>query len=335
MGVLTDTGTIPPVVAQYYDRKLLRRALPRLVHLRVAQRRPLAMRNGNTMMFRRLEALALATAALVEGVPPTGKALSKTDISATIQQFGDYVTLTDLVQATVEHPLLQDANRLLGEQSAQTLDVLARDVWVAGTNVLFGGAAASRAALTTTTHKIDTTVLDRAVRFLNQQNASRFTEMISASVKINTFPIRPAFWAITHPDILFTLQTLAGWIPVEQYAAMGPVLEAEVGAYKDVRFLTSTNAKVYLEGGGALVGDVQGVTNADVYVTLIMGMDAVGAVPLDGMSLQNIIKPIGSGGPADPLNQIGTSGWKHTGTRVRLNEFFMTRIETTAGKVNP
>lgn len=348
MGLLTDSSVVSPAVSSFFDRKLLKRALPMLCFMRVAQRRPLSQRNGNTIVFRRLSALAFATAALTEGVPPTGRQIAKTDITATIQQWGDYVTLTDLIKATVEHPVLNDTNRLLGEQAAQTIDVLMRNEANAGTQVIYGGGVAARTSLATRTHMISTAVLDRAIRFLQQQNASPFTRMISASTQVNTFSMRPAYWMIIHPDIWFTLQHLAGVIPVEQYSSKSEVLEMEVGGYKNLRFLSTT-----LQGGGASGGALQaaggahsgadvmgtgspaGGTIADVYISTVFATEAIAAVPLDGMSLQNIIKPLGSAGSGDPLNQICTSGWKHTGARKRLNENFLCRIETTGAGNEP
>jgi len=336
MGVLTSTTIVPAAVSSWFDRKLLDRAVPYLQHGRVAQRRPLKSRSGNTIVFRKLTALALATTPLVEGTPPAGKQLAKSDITATIQQWGDYVTLSDLTQVTIEHPILQDANMLLGEQAGQTLDALLRDVAAAGTTVFYGGGVAARANVLGVAHKVDTDILDRATRYLLGQNAKMFTEMITGTVKVSTFPIRPAFWAITHPDVIFTLQTLTGFISAEEYSSTGPLLEGEVGAYKNVRFLSSTQAKYWPGGGGNYSGDVKYTgSDADVYSILVFGRNAIASVPLDGQSLQNIIKPLGSAGSGDPLSQIATSGWKHTGARARLEETYMARIEVTAGLLAP
>jgi N4-gp56 family major capsid protein len=290
------------------------------------------------MVFRKISALSLALTPLVEGVPPSGKQLSKSDLSVTIQQWGDYVTLSDLVQATVEHPILQDANRVLGEQAGQTIDALIRDVAVAGTSCFFTNAASVtlRTQISTTTDKVTTTLLDRMIRYLNQQNARRFTELIEATTKVSTKGIRPAFWSVTTPEVLFTLETLSGWKPIEEYSSNGPVLEGEAGAYKDIRFLISSQAKSYPGGGTTGSGDVKMTSSvADVHVICVFGTDAIGSVPLEGHSLKNIIKPLGSGGVADPLNQISTSGWIHTGARKRLEETFMTRGEVAVGDVAP
>ena len=69
--------------------------------------------------------------------------------------------------------------------------------------------------------------------------------------------------------------------------------------------------------------------NNDVYATLVFGANAYGVCPLAGQAMQNIIKPLGSAGAADPLNQRATSGWKATTTTKILNEAWMVRIEHT------
>jgi N4-gp56 family major capsid protein len=336
MGVLTGTATIPAPVQATFDRALLRRANPKLHHSRPAMKKSLSQRSGNTMIFRRLSKLPLATSPLVEGQPPAGKALSKTDIQCTIQQYGDYVTLTDMVEATVQHPVLRDANKLLGEQAGETTDALDRDIWAAGSSVFYGGGVAGRANLVTTTERIDTKLLERMIRYLGQQNASMFTEMVESTDKEGTVPIRDCYWAIISPEILYTLDTLAGFIAVEHYQGQTRTQRGEVGAYKNIRFLCTTQAKKWDGGGGTGSGDVK-ITGglADVHTILVFGEDAVAQVPLEGMSLQNIIKPLGAGGTSDPLDQIATSGWKSVGARVRLNESFMTRAEVTVADVNP
>jgi N4-gp56 family major capsid protein len=336
MGVLTSSSVVAPAVTSWFNKDLLVRATPMLVHGRVAQRKPLKGRAGNTIVFRRFNALSLATTPLVEGVTPAGKSLSNTDISSAIKQYGDYITVSDLVQAIIESDILREGNRVLAEQTGQTLDALMRDAFVAGTSVFYGGAVAGRSSLVGTSQKVTTALLDRVNRYFGQQNAHYFTEMVDATDHVDTHPIRPAVWAITTPEVLFTLETLTGWVPSSNYASSGPVQEAEAGAYKNIRFLISTLAKSYAGGGGTASGDVKSTSsNADVHTILFFAKDAVGTVPLDNMSLENIIHPKGSAGPADPLNQIGTMGWKRAGTELILNDNFMTRAEVTVGDSAP
>jgi N4-gp56 family major capsid protein len=126
---------IDPAVATYYDRVLLRRGLPFKNHTLFAQRRPIKKRSGNQAKFRRYGSLAVATTPLTEGVTPSGKTVTKTDITATIKAYGDYIHYSDVVSLTNQDPVLTEFTELLGEQGGETMDILARDVYVAGTNV--------------------------------------------------------------------------------------------------------------------------------------------------------------------------------------------------------
>ncbi len=70
-----------------------------------------------------------------------------------------------------------------------------------------------------------------------------------------------------------------------------------------------------------------GAAGRDVYSTLVFGADAYGITEIEGLGLQFIYKPLGSGD--DPLNQRATAGWKATHAAVRLVEGYMLRIEST------
>lgn len=60
---------------------------------------------------------------------------------------------------------------------------------------------------------------------------------------------------------------------------------------------------IYPDGGG-IIGN-------PVAATLVLGKNAYGLIDIDGsMAVQSIVKAVGSGGTADPLNQVSTCGWK-------------------------
>lgn len=84
----TGTGSLAAEAKTFYDRQLLERALPSLVHAEFAQKRPLGRRQGKTIEFRKFAALAPATTPLTEGVTPAGNSLSVSAITASINQYG-------------------------------------------------------------------------------------------------------------------------------------------------------------------------------------------------------------------------------------------------------
>ena len=92
----------------------------------------------------------------------------------------------------------------------------------------------------------------------------------------------------------------------------------EVGSLAGVRFIESTNAKVRSgEGSGSI----------DVYSTLIIGQNAYAQTRISGKALMNIVKPLGSAGSADPLNQRTTSGWKLSYVAKILNDAFLVDVQ--------
>lgn len=325
---MNNTGNLPPAIQAYYDRNLLERAVPADVHGRFGQVRPIKMRSGNQIKFRRYEALPLVTTALTEGATPAGNDLTVTDVTATLAQYGSFVTVTDMVDMTNQDPVLTEAGTVLGEQGGTTVDAVRRDVLVAGTNVIYSNGT-TRAGLKS---PLDHIALRTALRALNRQNAKFVREMISATNSVGTQPIRAAYIGLVHPDTEAVLEAITGYIPVSSYSSAMKAEDDEVGAYRNIRFFRSTNCKVWPNTGLAVGTDGQistGGVNNDVYATLIIGANAYGVCPLAGQAMQNIVKPLGSSGTADPLNQRATSGWKATTTTKILNDAWMVRIEHT------
>ena len=314
----TTTRTqIPAEVNNFYSRTLLMRAVPLFIHTKYGQVRDIPQNSGtSTIKFRRYGNLAAATTALTEGVTPAGSQMSVTDITATVAQYGDFVTYSDVVDYESQDAVLTEFAEVLGDQAGDTLDQLARDVLAAGTTVVWVGQSA-RGDITAS-NLITATEVRKMVRTLKNNKARRVTRMVAASTGIATEPVAQAYISIVSPDTTFDLQDETGWVPVEKYSAAMSVMEGEVGKLGDVRFVETPNAKVF-EGAGA--------SSIDVHATLIMGMEAYGVSRISGAALQNIVKPLGSSGTSDALNQRGTTGWKGTFVAKILNDDFLGRIE--------
>lgn len=314
-----DTGTtqVSHAVNNFYDRSMLKAARPLLVHLKWAQVKDIPQKGTNVIKFRRYSLLAANTTALTEGVTPSGTQLSVTDVSATVAQYGDYITLTDWVQLTTLDPILTETADLLGQQAGNSLDQIARDVMVAGTTVQYASTATGRTTVAASM-KITRAEIREAVRTLQNNDASKVSKMINATTGFGTAPLNACFIGIISENTLFDLKNEIGWIPVQEYASQMGVMEGEVGAMDDVRFVMTTNAKQFAAAGAGSI---------DVHGTMILAANYYGISRISGAALKNIVKPLGSAGSADPLDQRSTSGWKATFVAVRLNENFAVRIE--------
>lgn len=313
----TTTTQIPAEVNNFYDRTLLTRAVPLFIHTKFGQVRDIPRKAGTkTIKFRRYTNLSPATTPLTEGITPAGSQLSSTEITALTAQYGDYVTITDVLDYTSQDPVLMETAELLGDQAGDTLDQLARDILVAGTGVTYatGTTRVEQAAA----NKISATLVRQVVRTMKGNKARRMTKMVNPDTGYATAPVNNCYIAICNQNTTFDLKSDSAFLPVEKYANKAKVMDGEVGALDEVRFIETPNAKVFVGEGAAGV---------DVYGTLFLAMDAYGISRISGEALKNIVKPIGSSGTADALDQRGTSGWKGTFVTKILNDDFIHRLE--------
>lgn len=330
----TTTTDVAPPIDEYYDRALLVRARPFLVHDMFGQRRPLRQGYGNTVRFRRYNALDNTPVPLNEGVPPTGKTLSATDVTCEVDWYGDYVALTDKLLLTTVDPILLETTRLLGEQAGQILDQVIRNGMLAGTAFYRLsddlGNYSDSAARNTVKGRVNKVVLDKIVRDFNNLMARPFTSMIRAGTGQGTRSVKPAFWGIADPYLEHDLENFVdGFQPVNDYASQSQTYANEIGATGAIRWIRTNMGRVYTDAGAAAPAGIKSTTgtSADVHAALIIAQDAYGIVPLDGMSLKHYAKQLGSAGALDPINQLASSGWKAAMTSQILNDDWIARLE--------
>lgn len=322
----TSYGDISPRTAAYAEKELLKRGLPFLVLEKFGQAKTLPEASSKVIKFRRYSALPTVPTALTEGVTPTGQQLAVTDITATLTQYGDKVTITDVILDTHEDPVLNEAVTLIGEQAAQMIEKMRFGVLKAGTNVLYANGAARNAVNTA----ISINLQRRAVRALKRQNARFITSVVRSTPAYGTENVAPGFVALIHPDLEADVRGLTGFVPAEKYGSMTP-WENELGKCEDCRYVSSTVFEPWADAGGAkgTMLSTSG-TNADVYPVLYVARDAYGIVALKGMFAVTpmVVNPKPS--DSDPLAQRGHVGWKAMQTAVILNDLWMIRAEVAA-----
>lgn len=317
---MAQTGkTQVPNINDYYDKVMLERAIPQFLYNAFAQVRDIPKGNSDVIKFRRYGNLSAATTALTEGTTPSGSQLAVTDLSATVGYYGDFIQTSDKLNFETEDPIETETTEILADQAADTLDVLARDVLVAGTTVQYASTATSRVTVTAAmTFDIDEA--REAVRTLKNANAKRITSMVNATDGVGTTPVDAAYVAIVHPNTSFDLKSDTAFKGIETYqqGLRGGALPGEIGKIDEIRVIESTNAKVFTGEGAA---------SADVYGTVILAMNAYGMTRISGEALKSIRKQLGSAGTADPLDQRATQGWKAIFVAKILNDAYMVRLE--------
>nr|DAR06189.1 MAG TPA: major capsid protein [Caudoviricetes sp.] len=302
----TTTDTLTPEMKTYYDKLLIKLTGPALVHDQFAQKRNIPKNGGKKIEFRKFDPLPKALTPLTEGVTPKGKKMSVTDITAEVSQYGDYILLSDVIQMTSIDPIVVEATEEIAEQAGKTLDTITREVINAGTNVQYAGGAAARSAITAA-NVLNVAEVMKAVTTLKGQNAK---------------PVGDSFVAVLHPYVALDLMRDEEYKEIFKYTNAKPMYEGEIGKFSNVRFVESTEAKIW-----NLAGD-----GVSVFSTLVIGKNAYGTTEVEGGGLQHIVKPLGSSGAADPLDQRSTVGWKALKTAVLLVQQYMVRIESSASQ---
>jgi N4-gp56 family major capsid protein len=310
-------NTLSAEMKTFYDMTLIDEAGPQLVHDQFGQKRPIPANGGKTIEFRKFSPLPKALTPLTEGVTPDGKRLDVTAITATVNQYGDYITQSDVLELTSLDNTILEATKLLGRQAGATLDTITRDILVAGTNVNFAPkivsgaetAVTARSGLDTTA-KLTVKTIQKAVAKLRGQNAPT---------------IGGKYVAIIHPYVAYDLMRDPEWIDAHKYAQPTELYEGEIGEIAGVRFVQTTEAKVWNDSTCPSAGS--GVYHP-VFATLVLGEGAYGVTEITGGGLQTIVKQKGSAGTGDPLDQRSSVGWKAIKTAERLIESYMVRIES-------
>lgn len=293
----------------FYERTLLERLLPQLNFYKDARKKKLPKNSGRTMNFRKFNSLTAPTSSLTEGKTPDGNDLSITTVVATVNQEGDFILISDLIQMTGIDPVLTETSELLGEEAGVVVDNRIQEALAKGTNVYFAGGATTRAGLETASVKnLTAEDIKKIVRKLKNANAKRFSD---------------GFYHMQiDPDIAYDLMSDSAWVDVSKYAKPEQMVKGELGKMHGMKFFETTNLKT--------VDSSEGSSKIDVHLAYAYGKDSYDCIDLEGGAgkPEIIVKPNGSAGTNDPLNQRASAGWKNCFTAVITQPMALVRVET-------
>jgi len=307
----TESSGLSVEMKTFYDRTLLERMLPNLPFLKYGQKRPIPKGNGKTIEFRKFHSLEPATTPLVEGVPPIGKVLSATAINATVDQYGDYVEVSDVLEETAIDPVITETVELEGEQAGETLNIVVRDVLLNTTNEYNVGGGVD----------VD------AIEATNKLDADEILKIQTIFKRNNIKPFKDGYYLMfLAPEQAADVMRDELWRDVSKYANDAKNIEAgEIGRIHKFKFIDTT-----------LIDPVENDSEVAIYSGIAVGENAYGIVDIEnGSKPKTIIKVAkdDDGDKSDPLNQKSTIGWKAMMTAVILNSLGVMRINSAATDV--
>jgi N4-gp56 family major capsid protein len=292
----TSTSGFSDLVQELVSARAVEELRARAVHAMPGMYVPARFIKGtNTLRYARYADLAVNTTPLTEGAPPVDQALTISSEYFTATQYGSTIAISDLANIDSPHDLVSIAAERVAYQAVRSMDQLVRDNLHsnAATSAIFSATASG----TLTQNGANSSVA--AAGILN----GTFVKQIVARLKGSNVPqfADGTYRAIIHPSQEYDLisdTAVNGWIESRKYVDNTDLLTGEIGMFAGVRFIVSSDAKVYTTAGASA---------GNVYAALFLGPDAYAIG--DSQTLQSYFVAPG-GDHTDPLAQKALLGYK-------------------------
>lgn len=271
---------------------------------------------GSAVTFTTFNDIAEATSALSETVDVTPVALSDSQTTVTLVEYGNAVSTTAKLRGTSFLDVDAAAANIVGYNAGISVDSIIRDVLAGGSNVVYGGGGSSTPSSRTTVQVED--IIE----------ANDVRKIVAALRKANAVSFGGMYMAYIHPDVSYDLRRetgVASWRDPHVYSDPANIYMGEVGAFEGVRFIETPRAKVFADAsdGAGSAG------NIDVYCTHIMGRQALAKAHsiVDGNGpFPRVVR----GPVTDTLYRFQPIGWYWLGGYGRFREASLRRIESSS-----
>jgi N4-gp56 family major capsid protein len=252
----TPGNDLSPEMKTFYSKHLIQTAEPELVYDRYAEQYPIPAHAGKSMEFRRFSPLKPALTPITEGVIPDGNKLNTSKLIVEVNQFGDYIRYTDIIDTTAIDNIAVQTGEVLGSQAGRTGDIITREVVCGGTCKMF--------APTINADGTTTEILTRAeVTKDNKLTPAVMRKAVNYLERVNAKPFEGGYIAIVHPDTANEFMGQKEWVEAHKYARPEEIMQGEMGQLHGVRYVKSSHAKVI---GPADI--VEGISRASLYTAL-------------------------------------------------------------------
>ena len=224
---------------------------------------------GTTYTATRYNRLPLPQAPISEGVPPIGETMTSSQVSAVALQWGDKVTITDIAEMTIKHPLFKKATELVGLQMAETLERNTMNALMAGAQVNYVNSRGSRGALVAGDVLDSTTVIrtDAALetigapRFMGDEQTNTKIDAESGGSRASDNPrMMPHYAAVIHTLVVGDFRQNATVIQAWTYSDLNRLYNYEVGEWGGIRFCKSNLVPTFT--GVAQINGTAGTSGA-------------------------------------------------------------------------
>lgn len=271
---------------------------------------------GTGVTFTIFNDLSAATSTLDEVNDVTPTALSDSQVTVTLAEYGNAVVTTAKLRGTAFLDVDTVAANVIGYNAGDSIDTVVRDVLAGGDNVIYGGGGT-----TTPTGRTSVTAAD----IIEANDIRKVTAQLR---KANSASFNGLYVGFIHPDVSYDLRKETGaasWRDPHVYQDTMGIYNGEIGAFEGVRFIETPRAPLFanaFNGAGA-------VGTGDAYATLIMGRQALAKAHsiVDG---NGAFPRVVRGPVVDVLQRFQPVGWYWLGGYARFREASLRRIESSS-----
>mgnify|MGYP002619949079 CR=1 FL=1 len=126
-GNTTQTGSLTHLATVYYDRRALTSLRTKFMFWKGCDERTLALKNGKTIQMYRYSQLGANTTPATEGDVGSSVTLTSTTVSATVSQYADFISLSDLlVDTAIDGDIVGVAADQLGYRAGLSVNRIIR-----------------------------------------------------------------------------------------------------------------------------------------------------------------------------------------------------------------
>jgi len=271
---------------------------------------------GSSVIFTIFADLAAATSALTETSDVTPVAMSDSQVTVTLAEYGNTINTTAKLRGTSFLDVDATAANLIGYNAGDSIDQVVREVLAGGTNVIYGGGGSSDETSRTNIEAED---------IIEANDVRKVTAALRAA---NVATFNGYYMGFIHPDVSYDLRRETGnasWNAPHVNVDTAGIYNGEIGTFESVRFIETPRAKVFTNAS-----DGAGSTGAiDVYCTHIMGRQALAKAysQVDG---NGAFPKVVRGPIVDSLMRFNPIGWYWLGGYGRFREASLRRIESSS-----
>lgn len=295
-----DSSTNASNLARYYERKLLSTLEPRLVLAPLGKQQKIPKGEGKLVRWLRYAKHNPSTNPLSEGVNPAATSLTTSQVEAIVDQYGEYVTVSDFINFTALDPVMKNISERLGRGAADLveqlhvteLDAEAFEFW-AGDATGVGDIAQADVL---NHQEIIQASVDQELAFIGPHESGKRVAVLNTAAKFDIMADNSA----------------GSWVDINKFTD-GPqskILNGQFGEMYGARLVTSDRMSAL-----AAQGPGNDVTVRNNY---LIGEEGYGNVSFASKQIiEMIMKGEDSGGVSNPLNMYSTVGYKLKAYKVK------------------